>query len=245
MSDASLARDIAAEAGALLAAIQAEGREEGRALGHRGDAEANALILARLRAERPDDFVLSEEAVDDPARCQASRLWVVDPLDGTREYGDLRGDWAVHVALSVNGDPVVGAVALPARGLVLGSDAPPPLAPMATPLRIVVSRSRPPREAGIVAEALSGTLVPMGSAGAKAMAVVLGEADVYVHSGGQHAWDNCAPAAVALAAGLHVSRLDGSPLVYNCVDTWTPDLLICPKPLVGQILDALRTPATG
>jgi len=242
MSDAALARALAAEAGTLLAAIQAQGRETGRDLGNRGDREANALILDRLRAERPGEFVLSEEAADDRARCAASRVWIVDPLDGTREYAEGRDDWAVHVALSVDGVPVTGAVALPARGIVLGSDDPPRLAPANTPLRIVVSRTRPPREAEIVAQALGATLVPMGSAGAKAMAVVLGEADAYVHSGGQYAWDNCAPAAVALAAGLHVSRLNGEPLVYNRAETWVPDLLICAKPLAAAIFAAVAGP---
>ncbi|WP_245858441.1 3'(2'),5'-bisphosphate nucleotidase CysQ [Sphingomonas guangdongensis] len=238
-ADAALARQIAAEAGELLLGIQAAGTL-GKALGDAGDARANRFILDRLRAERPDDFVLSEEAADDPARCAARRLWVVDPLDGTQEFCQGRSDWAVHIGLSIDGAPVVGAVALPARGLAICTDQ--CRAPSAAniPPRVVVSRSRPPAEAVKVADAIGGVLVPMGSAGAKAMAVVLGEADAYVHSGGQYVWDNCAPAAVALAAGLHVSRLDGSPLVYNRADTYLPDLLICAPALAGTILAVLN-----
>lgn len=235
MTDAELARAVAEEAGQLLLGIR-DGRDACKALGDDGDRLAQALIAERLAAERPDDFVLSEEAADDPARCAASRLWVVDPLDGTREYAEGRDDWAVHIGLSVDGHPAVGAVALPARGLVLSTDPVP--APVAThvPPRMVVSRSRPASQCAHVADVLGAELLPMGSAGAKAMAVVLGEADIYLHSGGQYVWDNCAPAAVALAAGLHVSRLDGSPLVYNCADTWLPDLLICRPELAETIL---------
>jgi 3'(2'), 5'-bisphosphate nucleotidase len=239
VTDAELAASIAGEAGELLRSLQSCGLT-GAALGDRGDAEANALILARLRAERPEDFILSEESVDDLARCQASRVWIVDPLDGTREYAQGWDDWAVHIGLSVDGAPVVGAVALPARGIVLTSDPPPAPAATRLPPRIVVSRTRPPAEATALAAALGGELLPMGSAGAKAMAVVLGEAEIYFHSGGQYAWDNCAPAAVALAAGLHVSRIDGSALVYNCVETWLPDLLICAHPLSAEVLTLVR-----
>ncbi|UIJ46984.1 3'(2'),5'-bisphosphate nucleotidase CysQ [Sphingomonas cannabina] len=239
MTDAELAHAIAGEAGTLLLELR-RGRAPGRALGDAGDREAQALIAARLAAARPDDFVLSEEAADDPARCAASRLWVVDPLDGTAEYAEGRDDWAVHIGLSIDGAPAAGAVALPARGLVIATDAPPPPAPLHQPPRMVVSRSRAPHECPGIAAAIGAELVPMGSAGAKAMAVVLGEADIYLHSGGQYVWDNCAPAAVALAAGLHVSRLDGSPLVYNCVDTYLPDLLICRPELAEPVLRLVR-----
>jgi 3'-phosphoadenosine 5'-phosphosulfate (PAPS) 3'-phosphatase len=241
VTDAELAASVAEEAGALLVKVQRCGLK-GKALGDSGDADANALILERLRAARPLDFILSEEAKDDLRRCAASRVWVVDPLDGTREFADGRDDWAVHVGLSIDGAPAVGAVALPARGLVLASDPAPAPPHSQRPPRIAVSRSRPPDEAIRVADALGGTLLPMGSAGAKAMAVVRGEADIYLHAGGQYVWDNCAPAAVALAAGLHVSRLDGSPLVYNCVDTWLPDLLICGKEVAGEVLAIVQNP---
>lgn len=231
MTDAGLARDIATEAGELLLALRRRGASGGDA-----DRAANTLILDRLRAARPGEFVLSEESEDDLARCAAARLWVVDPLDGTAEYVAGRDDWAVHVGLSVDGAPAAGAVALPARGLVLASDPPPPGLPPNRPLRMVVSRSRPAEDCPRIADALGAELVPMGSAGAKAMAVVLGEADLYLHSGGQYAWDSCAPAAVAVAAGLHVSRLDGSALVYNCADVWLPDLLICAPALGPRVL---------
>ncbi|KQN25818.1 3'(2'),5'-bisphosphate nucleotidase CysQ [Sphingomonas sp. Leaf33] len=236
VSDADLARAIATEAGALLHQLQHAGLLEGRALGDEGDRAANALILERLRAARPDDFVLSEESEDDPRRCSASRCWVIDPLDGTAEYATMRPDWAVHIGLSIDGRPAVGAVALPARGVTLCTDGCHAAPPARVPPRIVVSRSRPPVEAVRVAEALGGELVPMGSAGAKAMAVVRGEADIYLHSGGQYVWDNCAPAAIALAAGLHVSRLDGSPLVYNRAETWLPDLLICSPAVADTVI---------
>lgn len=236
VNDAALATAIAAEAGALLLAIRAEGRETGKALGDRGDRLANTLILDRLRAARPDDFVLSEESVDDKLRCAAPQTWIVDPLDGTREYAEGRDDWAVHVALAVGGRALAGAVALPALGLVFSTE-PAPVVPPAPPRpRMVVSRTRPAPEALAVAAAIDAELIPMGSAGAKAMAVVRGEADIYLHSGGQYEWDSCAPVAVALAAGLHASRIDGSPLRYNCAETWLPDLLICRRGDADRVL---------
>lgn len=231
MTDAQLARAIAEEAGALLLRIQDE-----CAGGDRGDREANDLILDRLRAARPDDAILSEESVDDPARLSARRVWIVDPLDGTREYGEGRADWAVHVALAIDGVATVGAVALPGLGITLTSAVPVPPSPANEPLRMLVSRTRPAAEAVFVAERLGAELVPMGSAGAKAMAVVRGEADIYLHTGGQYEWDNCAPVAVAQAAGLHVSRADGSPLRYNNPNTYLPDLLICRTELAADVL---------
>ena len=240
MTDAELARSIAAEAGELLRRIRAEGREQGKALGDRGDREANTLILARLAAERPDDCVLSEEARDDLSRCSRQRVWIVDPLDGTREYSEGRDDWAVHVGLSIDCRPAVGAVALPDRGEVLASDGP-AITPPARPRPImVVSRTRPPEIALAVAEAIGADLLPMGSAGAKAMAVVDGRADIYLHAGGQYEWDNCAPVAVAVAAGLHASRIDGSPLVYNCADPLLPDLLICRPELARAVVEIVN-----
>ena len=166
-------------------------------------------------------------------------MWIVDPLDGTREYGEARADWAVHVALAIDGVPVIGAVALPGLPITLCSGKPQQVPHNNGKLRMLVSRTRPAPEAVAVAEALGAELVPMGSAGAKAMAVIRGEADIYLHSGGQYEWDNCAPAAVALAAGLHVSRIDGSPLRYNREDVYLPDLLICPKELAGPVMQAL------
>ena len=185
--------------------------------------------------------MLSEEAPDDRRRLDARRVWIVDPLDGTREFGEVeRTDWAVHVALVEDGELAAGAVALPAQGITFSTAAPPPCAAYdGRPPRIAVSRTRPAAEAQTIAELLEGELVPMGSAGAKAMAVVSGEIDVYVHSGGQYAWDSAAPVAVAAAAGLHTSRADGSPLVYNAESSWLPDLLICRPELADGVLGAL------
>lgn len=239
MNDAELARHIADTAGDLLLTLQRSGLFEGKALGKAGERVANAFIMEALKSQHPDDAVLSEEERDSSARCAASRVWVVDPLDGTREYSESRTDWAVHIALSIDGRPEIGAVALPSLGLTLSSDQPVALAPSAKPSRMLVNRTRPAAEAVAVAGSLGAELVPMGSAGAKAMAVVRGEADVYLHTGGQYEWDNCAPAAVAAAAGLHVSRADGSPLVYNREDPYLPDLLICHKAHVPAILALL------
>lgn len=240
MTDAELAAELAKAAGQLLIDLRDAGTHVGKALGAEGDALANRYLIDALRAVRPDDALLSEEEKDSPARLGASRCWIIDPLDGTREYGEGRSDWAVHVALAVDGVATLGAVALPGLGLVLRSDR--PLAPVSAnaPLRMVVSRTRPPPAAVHVSVVLQGDLVPMGSAGAKAMAVVRGEADVYLHSGGQYEWDSCAPVAVALAHGLHCSRIDGSPLVYNQADSYLPDLLICRPELAAQILAMVR-----
>lgn len=246
-SDHRLAAELAEQAGRLLLALRAgqagtgPSLADGRALGDAGDAQANAALLAGLAEHAPGDAVLSEEAIDDPARLGAERVWIIDPLDGTREFGEPgRSDWAVHVALAIAGRPAAGAVALPALGLVLSTD-PAPVLPARPdgPIRIVVSRSRPPHQAQAVAGALDGELVPLGSAGAKAMAVVRGEADAYIHGGGQYEWDSCAPVAVALAAGCHCSRLDGSPLTYNHADPYLPDLAICRPELADDVLAAL------
>ncbi|CAM3058341.1 3'-phosphoadenosine 5'-phosphate phosphatase [Sphingomonas antarctica] len=236
-SDAQLAREIACGAGSLL--LELRKTFSGAEAGREGDAQANALIVERLLAERPEDALLSEERLCDGARLKASRVWIVDPLDGTREYAEGRDDWAVHIGLAIDGVPTVGAVSIPARNECWSSDAPYPPHPIARPLRMVVSRTRPAKEALMVAEALGAEMLPMGSAGAKAMAVVRGDAEIYLHTGGQYEWDNCAPAAVALAAGLHVSRVDGAPLVYNCEDPSLPDLLICRHELAEPILHLL------
>jgi len=227
VTDAELAAELAEQAGVLLVALRESGAYEGRELGAAGDDAANRFLVERLRSERPDDGLLSEESKDTSERLSKERVWIIDPLDGTREYGEGRTDWAVHVGLSIGGVAEVGAVALPGLDLVLRSDQPIPLSQAPEKPRLLVSRTRPAAEAVAVAEALGGELVAMGSAGAKAMAVVRGEAEIYLHSGGQYEWDNCAPVAVARAHGLHCSRIDGSPLVYNNADTYLPDLLVC------------------
>ena len=239
-SDAALARRIADTAGRLLLGLQDCGLFEAKALGAAGDQVSHTFMMEALKTQRPGDAVLSEEGAADPARLKAERIWIVDPLDGTREYSERRTDWAIHVALAVNGRPVAGAVSLPGLDLTLSTDLPPPLAaPHHGKMRILVSRTRPPKEAEAVAASLGATLVPMGSAGAKSMAVLRGEAEAYIHAGGQYEWDSCAPVAVALAAGLHASRIDGSPCVYNRADVSMPDLLICRKELADKILSAL------
>lgn len=237
LSDAELAAHLAEVAGKLLIEVRESGVLSLKALGQAGDATANQFLCHALTEQRPDDGLLSEESKDTEVRLSKRRVWIVDPVDGTREYGEARTDWAVHVALAIDGKPAIGAVALPGLGLVLRSDRPQPVPPAPERLRMVVSRTRPAREATEVAERIGAELVPMGSAGAKAMAIVRGTADVYLHSGGQYEWDSCAPAAVAAAHGLHVSRIDGSPLVYNQANVYMPDLLICRHEHAAGILE--------
>ncbi len=241
MTDTELAAHLAEVAGQLLIKVRESGLLSLKALGKAGDATANQFLVHALREQRPDDGLLSEEEKDDPARLARARVWIIDPVDGTREYGEERTDWAVHVALAIDGVATVGAVALPGMGIVLRSDQPASLQPPPERLRMLVSRTRPAKEAVDVANALGAELLPMGSAGAKAMAVVRGEADIYLHTGGQYEWDSCAPVAVALAHGLHCSRVDGSPLVYNQRETYMPDLLVCRKEHADMVLSAMRT----
>ncbi|MFL6207213.1 MAG: inositol monophosphatase family protein [Acidimicrobiales bacterium] len=243
-ADHALAVAAATQAGELLVALREELFASGQhpsLMGDIGDRQAHVFLADLLQREAPDDALLSEEGRDDLSRLRCQRVWIVDPVDGTREFSEPgREDWAVHVALAIGGVAVAGAVALPARGITLGTDPPPaPRTPYDGEPRILVSRTRPPHQARLIQEAVGGRLVPMGSAGAKAMAVVLGEADVYAHAGGQYEWDNAAPAAVAQAAGLHVSRLDGSALRYNQADPWLPDLLICRPDLAEAVIAAL------
>ncbi len=249
--DHRLAAGIAEEAGALLLEIR-QGPLAGKELGQAGDRRSNELILARLARDRPDDAVLSEESADSPARLSAERVWIVDPLDGTREYGmPGRDDWAVHVALWVAGQGIwAAAVAQPALGQVYVTDrareagAPGASAARSSPV-VLVSDSRPPEFAPAVAAAVGGSIRPMGSAGAKAMAVLRGEADAYLHAGGQWEWDSAAPVGVLLAAWYHASRLDGAPLEYNRPHPYLPDLVLCRPDLAGPLLAALRPYAGG
>jgi len=241
--DHHLAARIAAAAGGALNAIRASAVLAGKPLGAIGDATSNEMIARMLAHLRPDDGFLSEESEPDPKRLTCDRVWIIDPLDGTREYGERiegREDWAVHVALTVGGKPDACAVALPAMGVTFttGTRHVLPPAPQG-PLKILVSRTRAPALALNVAERLNAELVPMGSAGAKAMAVLRGEAHAYLHAGGQYEWDSCAPVGVALAAGLHASRIDGSPCIYNGSDVAMPDLLICRSELAESILAAI------
>jgi 3'(2'), 5'-bisphosphate nucleotidase len=240
-SDVQVAAAAARAAADVLVPLRG-GPLTGRELGDAGDAAAQSAIAASLAAAVPDDLVFSEEAADDLRRLSAERVWIVDPLDGTREYGDpTRHDWAVHVALWSAGELTAAAVALPALGEVLVTDPAPELPARSGAVRIAVSRSRPPAVAGAVAAALGAELVPLGSAGYKTVAVVRGEVDAYVHAGGMYQWDSAAPVAIARAAGLTTCRLDGAPLVYNAADPWLPDLVVCRPELAEPILAAVRS----
>ena len=251
MTDAALAADLAADAGKLLLAVREEiGFDHPWALGEAGDTEANSLILRRLRAERPADAVLSEEAHDDLVRLRCDRVWIIDPLDGTREFSTRgRDDWAVHIALwqrPTDGGPQItdAAVALPARGNVVyrtdtvTADA----ARVGIPrtLRVAVSATRPPAVLHRIRQTLAIEPVAIGSAGAKAMALIDGHVDAYLHAGGQWEWDSAAPAGVVMAAGMHASRLDGSPMEYNQLDPYLPDFVMCRAEVAPILLDAIR-----
>lgn len=238
MTDAELAAHLAGTAGQMLLQLRATRGFSPSELGAAGDRIANRYLVDAICEQRPQDGLLSEEERDNRERLTHHRVWIVDPVDGTREYGAGRTDWAVHVGLAIGGMASVGAVALPGLDLVLRSDRPAPLPPAPDRPRMLVSRTRPPREAEAIAAALGAELIPMGSAGAKAMAVVRGEAEIYYHSGGQHEWDSCAPVAVAAAHGLHASCADGSPLVYNQAETLLPDLLICRPEWTRPVLAA-------
>lgn len=236
MTDAELAAHLAEVAGKILIQVRKSGMFEGKSLGKAGDQTANQFLCHAIAQQRPDDGLLSEESRDTDERLNKERVWIVDPVDGTREYGEARSDWAVHVALCLGGKPEIGAVALPGLDMVLRTDTTIEVPAAAATPRMVVSRTRPAKEAVTVAEAIGAELVGMGSAGAKAMAVVRGEAEIYLHTGGQYEWDSAAPAAVALAHGLHASRIDGSPLTYNQADTYMPDLLICRPEWAERVL---------
>jgi 3'(2'), 5'-bisphosphate nucleotidase len=266
--DHVLARDLAGQAGTRLLELRAQGGDPD-VLRKTGDRLSHEFLTAALADARPGDVVLSEEGADHPARLTARRVWIVDPLDGTREFGEPgRTDWAVHVALwesdallapggttppeppgndallaRPHGNLVAGAVALPAQDRVLSTaEPPPPLAAGDAPakVRVVVSRSRPPQFVRNISGLIDAELVPLGSAGAKVAAVINGEVDAYVHGGGFYEWDTAAPVAVARAAGLHASRIDGSDLAYNQADLLMPDILVCRPAVAGVLLQAIR-----
>jgi len=253
--DGAFARWLADGAGDLLLQLRDEmGFDDPTALRKAGDKHAHDFITTMLARHRPADAVLSEEGVrDDPARLDADRVWIVDPLDGTREFGEPgRSDWAVHIGLWTRTSPApsrlaAAAVALPAQRRVIGTDFPPTYPPMSpasaagepAPLRFVASRTRPPAVLLQLVEEFGAETVPMGSAGAKIAAVISGDVDAYVHAGGQYEWDSAAPVAIAYATGLHASRIDGSPLVYNQPDAYLPDLIVCRKDLAASLLAAI------
>ena len=243
-SDHEFAKNAATEAGKLLLKIRKDAQNSSMApaeIGSIGDAQSHELLVKLISGTYADDAILSEEGTDNPIRLEVDRVWIIDPLDGTREYCiDGRSDWAVHVALTNDHSPAVGAVCLPSLGKTFST-----LQPEAPPapneqIRVICSRTRPCPVAEFISKQLGGELLFMGSAGAKAMAVVAGDADIYAHTGGQYEWDNCAPVAVASAAGVHTSRLDGTPLRYNQSDTYVPDLLVCRKELADAVLTLLN-----
>jgi 3'(2'), 5'-bisphosphate nucleotidase len=242
VTDHDVAARLATEAGKLLLEVRdelAEASQDERKSA--GDKRSHDFLMAALAVERPGDAVLSEEGADDPIRLSADRVWIIDPLDGTREFSELgRDDWAVHVALWQSGELVAGAVALPAQGVTLATPTVSVPPPSPAKPRVVVSRTRPPAVALDVRAALDGVLVEMGSAGAKVASVVQGLSDVYVHAGGQYEWDSAAPVAVARAAGLHTSRIDGSPLIYNRRDPRLPDVVVCRPELAEAVLSVTR-----
>jgi 3'(2'), 5'-bisphosphate nucleotidase len=246
--DHALAADLAERAGRLLLELRAQGGDRD-ALRNAGDRQSHEFLMAELAKARPGDAVLSEEGIDDKARLTADRVWIVDPLDGTREFGEPgREDWAVHVALWARdasgsaGDLIAGAVALPAQGLVLSTSSATDLADQVAqrPLRMVVSRSRASQLVKDVAALINADLVPCGSVGAKVATVITGENDVYLHSGGFYEWDTAAPVAVARRNGFHASRVDGSPVAYNQKDPLLPDILICRPAIADLLLNAVR-----
>lgn len=245
-SDHGDAARLAAAAGRMLVEFRETSDLTGRALAERGDRLADDMILAELAVLHPTDAILSEESHDDLGRLEAERVWIIDPLDGSREYGEGRDEWAVHVALVIDHDVAAAAVAIPALNEV-SATIPLPTVPASSHerLRFVTSRTRPPEFLAVVARLLDAELIPMGSAGAKTMAVVRGEADAYVHAGGQYEWDSAAPIGVARSAGLHVSRLDGSMLRYNNPDPWLPDQVVCRPELAQRLLTAIRAVVYG
>jgi 3'(2'), 5'-bisphosphate nucleotidase len=238
------ASDIVAAAGEILLSLRARGSAAGWSpdeLGRQADRTSNEFILRQLTARHPDDPVLSEETEDDPrSRLASRRVWVVDPLDGTWEFGEGRDDWGVTIALVVDGVPLVGAMALPASGRTLCTAHPWEVPRRTQRLLILVSRSRVPAFAAVVAERLRAELRALGSAAAKAAAVLTGEADIYLHADGMYEWDSAAPVALARTCGLHTSRLDGSPLRYNQPHPLLPDLLICLPELADDVIEAVR-----
>ena len=244
-TDQQLASRIATQAGVMLVELRDELAIEGIHywdLKDEGDVAGHRYIMDALTQARPDDVILSEEAADNRRRLSAERVWIIDPIDGTKEFAEPpRYDWAIHIALWEKGKLTVGSVALPTLGITFDAD-PAPIVPPSTRERplLVTSRTRNPYCAVKVANALGCDVARLGSAGAKAMAVVMGEADIYVHDGGMYQWDSAAPSAVAAAAGLHVSRTDGSPLIYNEESLWLPDFLVCRPEFAEAALRALN-----
>jgi 3'(2'), 5'-bisphosphate nucleotidase len=253
--DLALARDLAARTGARAIDLARRGRWSGRTLAELGDNAADGFLCGWLAAVRPNDAILSEETTDSRARLTAERVWIVDPIDGSKEYGSGGNEWAVQVALWVRGRLALGALALSGDGPVLAGicgDSDDTLGGEATPVRgttpepsrprIIVSKNHTPKWAPDFAERLGGTIVTASGVGYKVARVLLGAADVYVHEGSikLYEWDTAAPEAVARAFGWNVSGLDGGELVYNRVPPTTGDFLVCRPASKTRCLEALR-----
>jgi 3'(2'), 5'-bisphosphate nucleotidase len=238
MNDGDLAVRIAELGGTILCELSNSSLWTGNERGRIAELTVNRLVLAALGAHRPHDFILSEEGDGGP-RGKAARCWIIDPLDGTREYVEGRDDWAFQIGLAQNGKPVLGVVFLPRKKLLLRSDRPPLLPRPRADIRILVSRTRPAAQVGEIANALHGNLIPMGSVGAKIAALLAGEAEIYLHSGGQSQWDSCAPVAIAVAAGFDATRLSGEPLIYGGDDPELPDLVVSHPDVTPRLRAAL------
>ncbi len=239
-NDADFARHLAKGAGDILLNLYSNFSLNGEELGQIGDKQANDFIINEIKKYRPNDGILSEESIDDLARLNKSRVWIIDPLDGTREFCERNDEWAVHIGLAIEKKPLLGVVNMPQKKQLFESVKPIKLPPLNSTTKIFVSRSRPCDEASLLAQKFNGELVSMGSAGAKTMAILNGEGEIYVHVGGQNEWDNCAPIAIALENGLHASRIDGSEISYNNKNTIVSDLLICRKELAQIALNILN-----
>ncbi|MEL6906835.1 MAG: 3'(2'),5'-bisphosphate nucleotidase CysQ [Planctomycetota bacterium] len=259
---ATLERDLefavlaARHAGERAQGLREMERWEGKTLGDVCDQACDGYLHGLLLGRYPEDGILSEETVDTPERLERSRVWIVDPLDGTKEYAQLRDDWAVHVALVVDGKPVLGAVALPSQGQIFSgichdaastssveADEPVQLvhgdSEQEAKPRIAVSRSHTPEWVERFAENIGGELVGAGSAGNKVAMLLRGDADAYVHQVGLKEWDTCAPEAIARSMGWHVCRLDGTEHGYNRPDPKNHELVVCRPAARERVLDAL------
>lgn len=258
MNDSELSRDVAIEAGRLLLDLRATygdldpaDVDTANRLRKEADRASHLLIADRISAARPDDVILSEEGKDDPARLVADRVWIVDPLDGTFEFGQGRSDFAVHIvlwvrdALSPTGARLVAStVELPAQGLTRTDIDTPDVSfalPTDRPIRIVASRSRAPKwlpdAVAVLADRMGREVevIDVGSVGAKVNEILCGRADAYVHDTGFYEWDVAAPYAVAHRYGLHASHVGGEPIRFNQDPPYVTSLLVSIPTLLDDL----------
>ena len=254
--DLAFAMEAARSAGKRGLGLREAGRWEGKTLADIGDQAADGFLQGFVRGRYPEDGLLSEETADSPERLGRERTWIVDPLDGTKEYSQGRADWAVHVALTVGGTCALAAVALPSEGRVLwgvalegqergGDDGGGTLVSGASESpskpRVMVSRSHTPPWVETFAGSLGATLVPCGSAGFKVSRLLAGEGDIYVHKIGLKECDTCAPETVARALGWHVCRLRGEEHRYNRADPKNHELVVCRPTWRDRVLEAIAS----